>query len=126
MFHLAMFQSFFLPCLQNTLARRCRESTAHCVIMFNNMCLFCQKFRKKKSQVEHKLIRAKTGVHQGIENNIHKYTSWLEDESMLRVISIVHLLEKEAYYHSLCRKHYQNQEESTNVAKAQSISKTKF
>ena len=39
---------------------------------------------------------------------------------MLRVISIVHLVEKEAYYHSICRKGYQNWEKSTNVAKVHS------
>ena len=83
--------------------------------VFHRVCLICKKTRRKKQGQEQSLVQAET---KDIENNIKRYSMWLNDEDMLREISDIDFVAKEVVYHSACRKEYQSKAGDTPIGKS--------
>ena len=76
--------------------------------IFPNVCLFCNKARKRIKNVEQKLVNVET---QNFEKSIKKYVQWMGDANLSARLTGVDFAAKEVKYHSYCRIKYQTEAE---------------
>ena len=82
--------------------------------VFEKKCLFCDKARKKHNQVDQPLV---TCEMESFKQSLQQNAILKEDNIMLARISTIDPAAKEVSYHSICRKHNQNEANTTLLAK---------